>query len=253
MTPRAFANGSAALAPGLGGWGRRAAAAASGPDEQAPERPVLTVAQVFELADRVGRRPVGNIRKVPGNGYRLRFRRDGEMRTSPEVYDSRATAARTLWKMADDGRADCNYDRRYRALVLLATFASLRWGEVIALRRRDLDLEARAVRIRAAYAERSTGEMLLGPPKSRAGRRVVGIPDVIIPALREHLRPSSGTSRARSFSPASMASRCGEATSTRCLPGRTLRNPSALTVFTFMTCGTQVTSSRPTAARPSRT
>ena len=35
--------------------------------------------------------------------------------------------------------------------------------------------------------ERSTGEMLLGPPKSRAGRRVVGIPDAIIPALREHL------------------------------------------------------------------
>ena len=156
-------------------------------DEQAPERPVLTVAQVFELADRVGRRPVGNIRKVPGNGYRLRFRREGEMRTSPEVYDSRATAARALWKMAADGRADCNYDRRYRALVLLATFASLRWGEVIALRRRDLDLEARAVRVRAAYVERSTGEMLLGRPKSRAGRRVVGIPDVIIAVLREHL------------------------------------------------------------------
>ncbi len=35
--------------------------------------------------------------------------------------------------------------------------------------------------------ERSTGEMLLGPPKSRAGRRVVGVPEVIVPALREHL------------------------------------------------------------------
>ena len=96
--------------------------------------------------------------------------------------------------MADDGRADCNCDRRSLALVLLATFASLRWGEVIALRRRDLDLEARAVRIRATYVERSTGEMLLGPPKSRAGRRVVGIPDVIIPALREHLSAFVGTS-----------------------------------------------------------
>ena len=89
--------------------------------------------------------------------------------------------------MADDGHADCNHDRRYLALVLLATFASLRWGEVIALRRRDLDLEAGIVRIRAAYVERSTGELLLGPPKSRAGRRVVGIPDAIVPVLREHL------------------------------------------------------------------
>ncbi|HTA04378.1 MAG TPA: site-specific integrase [Streptosporangiaceae bacterium] len=109
------------------------------------------------------------------------------MRRSPEVYSSRAEAIQALWKMAADGRADCYYGGRYRALVLLATFASLRWGEVIALRRCDLDLERRTVRVRAAYVERSTGEMLIGPPKSRAGRRVIGIPGVIVPALREHL------------------------------------------------------------------
>lgn len=156
-------------------------------DEDAPERPVLSVAQVFELAERVGRRPVGNIRKLARGGYRLRFRRHGEMRTSPEVYRDRAAAEHALWKMADDGGADCNHDRRFRALVLLATFASLRWGEVIALRRCDLDLEARTVRIRAAVVERSTGELLIGPPKSKAGRRVVGIPSAIIPVLHEHL------------------------------------------------------------------
>jgi integrase len=89
--------------------------------------------------------------------------------------------------MTADGRADNTHDRRFRALVLLATFASLRWGEATALRRSDLDLNNRTVRVRAAYIERSTGEMLLGPPKSRAGRRVVGIPEVIVPALREHL------------------------------------------------------------------
>ncbi len=43
------------------------------------------------------------------------------------------------------------------------------------------------MRVRAAYVERSTGEILLGPPKSRAGRRLVGIPGAIVPALREHL------------------------------------------------------------------
>ena len=71
--------------------------------------------------------------------------------------------------------------------MLLATFASLRWGEATALRRCDLDLEAGTVRVRASYVERSTGEMLLGPPKSQAGRRIVGIPAVIVPVLREHL------------------------------------------------------------------
>jgi integrase len=43
------------------------------------------------------------------------------------------------------------------------------------------------MRVRAALVKRSTGEILFGPPKSRAGRRVVGIPRVIIPVLREHL------------------------------------------------------------------
>lgn len=156
-------------------------------EEKAEERPVLTVAEVFELAERVGRRPVGNIRKLLGGGYRLRFARDGEMRALPEVFGTRAAAERALWKMANEGRADCHHDRRFSALVLLATFASLRWGEVIALRRCDLDLDAQTVRVRAAYVERSTGEILLGPPKSRAGRRIVGIPDAIIPALRGHL------------------------------------------------------------------
>ena len=155
-------------------------------DEETPERPVLTVAQVFDLADRVGRRPVGNIRAVATGGYRLRFGRHGEMRTSPEVYTTRAEAERALSQMADDGRADCQHDRRYLTLVILATFASLRWGEVTALRRSDLDLKAGSVRVRAAFIERSTGELLLGPPKSRAGRRVVGIPQAIIPVLTEH-------------------------------------------------------------------
>ncbi len=108
--------------------------------EHAAERPVLTVGQVFDLAERVGRRPVGNIRGLAAGGYRLRFRRDGEMRTYPEAYATRADTERALWELVEDGRADYNQDLRFRALVLLATFASLRWGEAIALRRCDVDL-----------------------------------------------------------------------------------------------------------------
>ncbi|MEV4180986.1 site-specific integrase [Streptosporangium canum] len=156
-------------------------------DEHAQERPVLTVAQVFELADLVGRRPVGNVRKLKDNAYRLRFQRHGEMRTHPEVFTTRAEAERALWKMGTDGRADCTHDRRFRALMLLATFASLRWGEVSALRRSDIDLDAGTVRIRVAFVERSTGGLVLGPPKSKAGRRTVGIPQAIVQALREHV------------------------------------------------------------------
>ena len=59
--------------------------------EDSPERPVLSVAQVYALADAVG--------------------------------------------------------LRYRALILLAAFSSLRWGELAALRPEDIDLDACTVRV----------------------------------------------------------------------------------------------------------
>ncbi len=46
---------------------------------------------------------------------------------------------------------------RYRALLLLATFASLRFGELAGLRRRDLDLDACAIRVAVATAETDDG------------------------------------------------------------------------------------------------
>jgi integrase len=158
-------------------------------EEHAAERPVLTVAQVFDLAERIGRRPVGSIRKLPAGGYRLRFRKDGQVHTAPEVYGTRSAAEGTLWAMANDGRADFTQDGRMRAMVLLATFASLRWGEITALTRSDIDLKAGTVRVRAAFTQRrSNGSaIVIGPPKSRAGRRVVGIPKAIIPALAQHM------------------------------------------------------------------
>jgi hypothetical protein len=94
--------------------------------ERAAERPVLTVTQVLELAALVGRRPVGNVRRLSGGGYRLRVGRHGEMRTVPEVYVTRAAAEAAMWVLASEGRADYSQDRRYRVLVLLAAFASLR-------------------------------------------------------------------------------------------------------------------------------
>jgi len=83
--------------------------------EHATERPVLTVGQVFDLAERVGRRPVGNIRGLATGGYRVRFRRDGEVRTVSEAYVTRASAERALWELVEEGRADYNQDLRYRA------------------------------------------------------------------------------------------------------------------------------------------
>jgi integrase len=78
-------------------------------------------------------------------------------------------------------------DQRYRALVLLGTFGSLRWGELAALRRSDLDLEACTVRIERQLTETTAGGPSFGPPKSDAGVRLVPFPDLLAADLRWHL------------------------------------------------------------------
>jgi integrase len=103
------------------------------------------------------------------------------------VYPTRTAAEDALWTLVAEDQVLIEHDRRFRALVLLTTFASLRWGEVIALRRSDLDLEKHTVRVREQLIELDGGAMVLAPPKSRAGKRVVGFPALIVPELREHL------------------------------------------------------------------
>jgi integrase len=76
---------------------------------------------------------------------------------------------------------------RYRVLVLLAAFLGLRWGELIALRRRDVDTEAGCVWVRASVAELRNGVRVTKLPKSTAGVRTVPIPSVILPELCRHL------------------------------------------------------------------
>jgi integrase len=78
-------------------------------------------------------------------------------------------------------------DPRYRALILLGLFVSLRWGELAALRRSDIDLEARTVRVARSLNELPGGGYGFGPPKTPAGRRVVVFPATITPDLIWHL------------------------------------------------------------------
>src|SRR5262249_20884395 len=63
---------------------------------------------------------------------------------------------------------------RYGGLVLMATFTSLRWGELCALRRSDIDMDARIIRVERSLTELENGGLTFGPPKTEAGRRTVG-------------------------------------------------------------------------------
>jgi len=63
----------------------------------------------------------------------------------------------------------------------LALFAGLRRGEVMGLRWRHVDLE-----VRDALEETRANGIRVKPPKSRAGRRDIVMPDILIDALRAH-------------------------------------------------------------------
>ena len=99
--------------------------------ERSPERPVLTLRQVFALADAI--------------------------------------------------------HPRFRALILLAVFCSLRWGELAALRRADIDLGAGTVKITRSVTKLPGGGYSFGPPKSEAGYRTVVIPGIITDDLSWHM------------------------------------------------------------------
>jgi len=75
---------------------------------------------------------------------------------------------------------------RYRPLILLAAFSSLRWGELAALRPEDIDLDACTLRVTRHLNK--PGAVPVFGPKSRAGRRAVDFADLIVPDLRKHLR-----------------------------------------------------------------
>ena len=75
---------------------------------------------------------------------------------------------------------------RYRLMVMLASWCALRFGELVELRRKDIDLKNGVIHVRRG-ATRAGGEVIIGTPKSDAGTRDVAIPPHLLPMLKEHL------------------------------------------------------------------
>lgn len=75
---------------------------------------------------------------------------------------------------------------RYRAMILLASWCALRFGELTELRRRDVDVEEGVIRVRRGVVRVAEG-FIETTPKSAAGVRDVAIPPHLLPAVRDHL------------------------------------------------------------------
>jgi integrase len=75
---------------------------------------------------------------------------------------------------------------RFRALVLVAAYTGLRWGELAGLRVRRVDLLHRQITVAEQLLE-VRGQLAFGPTKTGAGQRTVTLPTVAAEALAEHL------------------------------------------------------------------
>lgn len=99
-----------------------------------------------------------------------------------DTADERPTA--TLQQVFDTAAA---IQPRYRLMVLLATFAQLRFGELVALRRRHIKLDTMELQVRKAIAELEDGTQLEDDPKSEAGKRWVSLPKGLRGNIELHL------------------------------------------------------------------
>jgi integrase len=78
---------------------------------------------------------------------------------------------------------------RYRALILLAGYGGLRWAELVGLRRHHVDLAGARVQVQVVeQAAEVAGKIIVNPPKTDAGQRVVTLPRVVVEVLAAHLK-----------------------------------------------------------------
>lgn len=76
---------------------------------------------------------------------------------------------------------------KLRIAVTLAAWGGLRRGEVLALRRKDIDPLGSKVRVERALSELNDGTLLFSGPKTDAGVRTVHLPDFAMKEINDHL------------------------------------------------------------------
>ena len=80
-----------------------------------------------------------------------------------------------------------------RIVVSLATWCQLLRGEILGLRRCDIDLETSRVNVEQSRTFLRNGSSVVKTPKTRAGRRNIAVPAGVLDELRVHLATFVGS------------------------------------------------------------
>jgi integrase len=70
--------------------------------------------------------------------------------------------------------------------AITSLFAGLRRGELLALRWRHIDLDRKLLQVREALEETKAHGIQVKVPKSKAGRRDIKLPEIVVEVLRDH-------------------------------------------------------------------
>lgn len=140
----------------------------------------------------------------PGKAYRLARAilntavEDGLLRSNPCRVKGAGTehaAERPIAMPAEIARLAETIEPKYRAMVLLGAYCSLRFGELAGLRRSRIDLLHRTVSVEESAVQLAGGRVVFGPPKTAAGRRVVSVPAELVAVIEQHLADHAGPAR----------------------------------------------------------
>jgi len=140
----------------------------------------------------MAREGIRNVHKPIAAALALQVRL-GTIRTNPAdgcELPGAATPERPVWTPAQVGRflAATADDPRFGALYRLAFCLGLRRGELLALRRSDLDLGRAVLSVRRTLSEDEFGrDAIREQAKTATSRRDLALPPVCVAALRRHL------------------------------------------------------------------
>lgn len=76
----------------------------------------------------------------------------------------------------------------WRALILIATWCGLRYSEIVALRRSDVDMTKKVIKVRHAVSRSRIEGIGVKEPKSEAGVRDIHIPEHALKGIKTHLQ-----------------------------------------------------------------
>jgi integrase len=131
-------------------------------------------------------RTIGHAHRVLGNALRdaakneLVVKNVVASQSAPKVDDGEMVIVK-------DVPAFIELMRRHRLSIpaMISLFTGMRLGEVLALRWGRVDLDRKVIEVREALEETKAHGIRFKAPKTKAGRRDVTLPDILVETLRE--------------------------------------------------------------------